>query len=109
MQQRATQQKSKYLLNPIVDDYNIRNDDFYRRAARMKHISAHTDLKSVWTKHFAWFPKRSDGNDKFIWLTNYWEYAITMDMNGAVPLKDTAWRMIYTREEYILKKLTNNE
>ena len=74
-----------------------------------KPISVYSDLQSYWTKKFAWIPTRSDIGGKFIWLTNYWEYAITMDMNGAVPLKDTAWRMIYTREEYILKKLTNNE
>ena len=71
----------------------------------MKHVSAYTDLQSCWTKYFAWLPKRSNGNDKFIWLTSYYEYAITMDMNGAVPIKGTAWRMIYTREEYITKKL----
>ena len=95
--------------NPIVDDYNIRDEEFYRRAAKMKHISAYTDLQSYWTKKFAWTPTRSDISDQFIWLTNYWEYAITMDMNGAVPRKGDAWRMIYPREEYILKKLTNNE
>lgn len=106
---KVTQQRYNYLQNPIVDDYNIRDEEFYRRAAKMKHISAYTDLQSYWTKKFAWIPTRSDISDQFIWLTNYWEYAITMDMNGAVPLKDTAWRMIYTREEYILKKLTNNE
>ena len=106
---KATQQRYNYLQNPIVDDYNIRDEEFYRRAAKMKHISAYTDLQSYWTKKFAWTPTRSDISDQFIWLTNYWEYAITMDMHGKVPLKDTAWRMIYTREEYILKKLTNNE
>jgi hypothetical protein len=106
---KATQQRYNYLQNPIVDDYNIRDEEFYRRAAKMKHISAYTDLQSYWTKKFAWTPTRSDISDQFIWLTNYWEYAITMDMNGAVPRKGDAWRMIYTREEYILKKLTNNE
>lgn len=97
--------------NPIVDDYNIRDENFYRQVQkqRMKHISAHTDLKSEWVSKFAWWPKRSDGSHEWIWLTNYYEYVITMDMNGAVPRKGKDWRIIYTREEYILKKLTNNE
>jgi hypothetical protein len=101
--QRATQRRSSYLLNPIVDDYNIRDGDFYRR---VKHISAHTDLQSEWIKRFAWLPKRSDITNERIWLTHYYEYVITMDMNGAVPRKSKDWRMIYTYEEYIAKKLS---
>jgi len=101
--QRATQRRSSYLLNPIVDDYNIRDEDFYKR---VKHISAHTDLQSEWIKKFAWLPKRSDITNEWIWLTNYYEYVITMDMNGAVPRKGKDWRMTYTRSEYIVKKLT---
>ena len=94
MQQRATQQKYNYSQEHIADD-------------NMKHISAHTDLKSEWIKQFAWLPKRSDVNNRFIWLTFYYEYVITMDINGKVPLKSQDWRMVYTREEYILKKLYN--
>jgi hypothetical protein len=101
--QRATQRRSSYLLNPIVDDYNIRDGDFYRR---VKHISAHTDLQSEWIKRFAWLPKRSDITNERIWLTHYYEYVITMDMNGAVPRKSKDWRMIYTYDEYIAKKLS---
>jgi len=107
--QNKIQRRSSYLQNPIVDDYNIRDENFWRQVDKMKHISAYTDLHNSWTKYFAWWPTRSDHSGKFIWLTNYWEYAITMDMHGKVPLKGDAWRMIYTREEYILKKLTNNE
>jgi hypothetical protein len=29
-----------------------------------------------------------------------------MDMNGAVPRKSKDWRMIYTYDEYIAKKLS---
>jgi len=101
--QRATQQRSCYLLNPIVDDYNIRDEDFYKR---VKHVSAYTDLQSEWVKRFAWLPKRSDITNERIWLTNYYEYVITMDMNGTVPHKSKDWRMVYTRNEYIAKKLT---
>ena len=101
--QRATQQRSSYLLNPIVDDYNIRDEVFYKR---VKHVSAYTDLQSEWVKRFAWLPKRSDITNERIWLTNYYEYVITMDMNGTVPHKSKDWRMVYTRNEYIAKKLT---
>lgn len=98
-------QKSDYLLNPIVDDYNIRDLDFYKRAEKMKHISAHTDLRSEWVKQFAWLPKRSDITNEFIWLTTYWEYVIKMDTYGYEPRTDTQWKLIYTRNEYIQKKL----
>mgnify|MGYP001226382917 CR=1 FL=1 len=92
-----TKQKYKSWQSLTVDDvYN----------AGMKHISAHTDLQSEWIKQFAWWPKRSDITNQWIWLTYYYEYVITMDMNGAVPKKGRDWRMIYTRSEYIQKKLT---
>lgn len=106
MPQSKTQQKSSYLLNPIVDDYNIRDEEFYKRVNKMKHISAYTDLQSKWIKKFAWSPKRSDVTNERIWLTYYYEYVITMDMNGAVPIKSKDWRMIYTYNEYITKKLS---
>ena len=106
--QKPTQQRYKYLQNPIVDDYNIRDDDFYRRAAQMKHISAYTNLEAEWNKHFAWLPIRSDITNRLIWLTHYWEYNIKIDNDGLfVPRTGKKWRMIYTREEYIVKKLIN--
>jgi len=73
----------------------------------MKHISAHTDLQCEWIKQFAWFPKRSDITNEFIWLTTYWEYVIKeMDAYGYGPRKDKQWKLIYTRDEYIQKKLS---
>lgn len=92
---RKTQQRFSYLQNPIVDD-----------GVEMKHWSAHTDLNSEWIKRFAWFPKRSDITNEFIWLTNYWEYVIKMDTYGYEPRKDKQWKLIYTRDEYIQKKLS---
>lgn len=106
MQLSRTRQRSRYLLDPIVDDYNIRDDEFYRRAKQMKHISAYTNLQSKWIKKFAWLPKRSDITNELIWLTHYYQYVITMDKNGAVPIKGKDWRMIYTYNEYISKKLS---
>lgn len=73
----------------------------------MKHISAYTNLEAEWNKRFAWLPIRSDITNHLIWLTHYWEYIIKIDNDGFVPRKSKEWRMIYTREEYILKKLTN--
>jgi len=97
--------KSKYLQNPVVDDYNIRDDEFYRRANKMKPIGVYSNLEAEWIKRFAWLPKRSDITNQRIWLTHYWEYAIKMDAQGAVPKKNSSWTLIYTREEYITKKL----
>ena len=73
----------------------------------MKHISAYTDLEAEWIKHFAWLPVRSNITNQLIWLTHYWEYTIKIDNDGFVPRTSKKWRMIYTREEYILKKLIN--
>jgi len=98
-------QKSKYLLNPVVDDYNIRDEEFDKRAANMKHISAHFTPTTEWIRKFAWFPIRSDISQKIIWLTHYWKYAIKMDSQGAVPHRANEWTLIYTRQEYITKKL----
>lgn len=98
--QRATQRRFRYSPNHSAD--NIVVD----LQGNMKHISAHTDLQSEWIKRFAWLPKRSDITNQWIWLTSYYEYVITMDMNGAVPRKGKDWRMIYTYDEYITKKLT---
>lgn len=72
----------------------------------MKPISAHTDLQSEWKKKFAWLPKRSDITNEFIWLTTYWEYLIKMDTYGYEPRKEKEWSLIYTRDEYIEKKLS---
>lgn len=98
-------QRLKYLLNPVVDDYNIRDDEFYKRAANMKPIGVYTNIDAEWTQKFAWLPMRSDISNERIWLTHYWEYAIKMDSQGAVPRKSKDWTLIYTREEYIIKKL----
>ena len=71
----------------------------------MKPIGVYSNIEAEWTKRFAWWPKRSDITDDMIWLTDYYEYVITMDSQGAVPRKGSQWTLIYTREEYITKKL----
>jgi hypothetical protein len=100
---RQAERKPKYLLNPVVDDYNMSNEILYEK--NMKPIGVYSNLEAEWIKQFAWLPKRSDITNERIWLTDYYEYVITMDSQGAVPKKGKDWRMIYTREEYITKKL----
>lgn len=91
------------MLNPIVDDYNIRDKDFYRR---VKHISAYYDLQKTWHERFAWKPIRSDKSGKFIWLTKYWALEVrVIKTYSDYPEFDKVWEMRYTREEHILEKL----
>lgn len=102
--QRATQPKYKYLLNPIVDDYNIRDDEFYKR---VKHISAFYDLKKTWERRFAWKPVRSDKSGVLIWFTDYWVLKVKVENHTSEYSTgfDRSWELCYTRDEYILEKL----
>ena len=96
---RRLAQRSRFLPKADVDDYILGVPNL------MKPISMHTTLEAEWHKKFAWWPIHSDITNERIWLTDYYEYVITMDSQGAVPKKGKDWRMIYTREEYITKKL----
>lgn len=71
----------------------------------MKPIGVMSNLASEWKRKFAWLPVKSDITNRRIWLTNYWVYAIKIDNDGHVPVAARHWEMIYTREEYILKKI----
>ena len=71
----------------------------------MKPIGVMSNLASEWIKKFAWLPVKSDITNRRIWLTTYWVYAIKIDNDGHVPVAARHWEMIYTREEYILKKI----
>ena len=97
--QRATQQKSRYLLNPIVDDYNIRDNEFYKR---VKHISAIVSKTVEENKKYAWLPVRLD--DRIVWLTNYYEIVTY------IARPNTFHRRLETEhisvDEYILRKLS---
>lgn len=73
----------------------------------MKPIGVYGKLDSEWKTSFAWLPVYSDESNKRIWLTRYWMYVIKIDNDGFVPRKNKSWQLIYTREEYILKKLRN--
>jgi hypothetical protein len=74
----------------------------------LKPISVYTQLELEWIEKFAWIPVYSDITYKRIWLTKYWIYAIKIDKEGFGIKSDLLnWQLIYTREEYILKKLRN--
>jgi hypothetical protein len=101
--QKTTQQRYKYLQNPIVDDYNIRDDDFYRRAAQMKHISAITGIDEVVDvrKHFAFLPTKL-ASGKYLWLSDY--YVIVRFVSILYLRTINEQRVSY--DEYIVMKLS---
>jgi hypothetical protein len=73
----------------------------------MKHISAHYDKVEQACERFAWWPVRSSFSGKLIWLKTYTELEIYYDDMGRPPIKSQKWSLIYTQQEYFLKKLTN--
>lgn len=95
-----------YLHNPVVDDYNIRDQNFFDQVNRMKHISAYFDKVEKATERFAWLPVRSSSSNRLIWLSKYTEVDIYFDESGRPPIKGRSWKIIYTQQEYFLKKLS---
>ena len=51
---------------------------------------------------FAWWPLRSTFSHKRIWLTKYHIVHILYDQNGRPPMKGWSWPLIYTKNEYLM-------
>jgi|TARA_R110001606_G_scaffold40647_3_gene110676 hypothetical protein len=64
-------------------------------------------VDEYWEKKFAWWPVNPGFGGRRIWLTWYWIYVIRIDKDGRVPMKTKQWEMVYTQEEYIMRKLSN--
>lgn len=73
----------------------------------MKHISAYYDKVEQAYERFAWWPVRSSFSGKLIWFKTYTELEIYYDDMGRPPIKSQKWSLIYTQQEYFLKKLSN--
>ncbi len=56
---------------------------------------------------FAWWPVRSTFNKKIIWLSKYYIVHILYDDTGRPPLKSPSWPLTYTKNEYLLMLLRN--
>ena len=72
----------------------------------MKPISAYFDKVEQAVERFAWLPVRSSFSKQRIWLSRYVELHIYFDDQGKPPIKGRSWNLIYTQQEYFLKKLS---
>jgi hypothetical protein len=95
-----------YLHNPVVDDYNIRDQNFFDQVNRMKHISAYFGKTEQITERFAWWPVRSSLSNRLIWFSKYTEVDTYFDEPGSLVIPCRRWKIIYTPREYFLKKLS---
>ena len=99
---KRIQQKSKYLLNPIVDDYATKNNKLYRRQL-LKHISAITGIDEVVDvrKHFAYLPTKL-ANGKYLWLSDYYVIVRFVSILSMRTINEER----FSYDEYIALKLS---
>lgn len=71
----------------------------------MKHISAFFDTVEQVNEKFAWLPIKSSFSKKRIWFKKYVEVEILYDDMGRPPIKGRSWKLIYTKNEWLLKQL----
>jgi hypothetical protein len=62
-----------------------------------------------WKERIAYWPVRSSWSKKYIWLKKYWQGSIYHDSMGRPPLKSNSWSLIYTKNEYLLMLLRQDE
>ena len=58
-------------------------------------------------QRFAWWPTRSSFNKKRIWLKTYHIVHVLYDRNGRPPIKGWSWQFVYTKNEYLMMLLKN--
>lgn len=63
---------------------------------------AHSEPTILWKEHYAWWPVRSNWSKKLLWLTTYYEASIFFDVMGRPPIKGRDWKLIYSKQEYLL-------
>ena len=99
---KRIQQKSKYLLNPIVDDYATRLNKLYRRQL-LKHISAITGINEVVDvrKHFAYLPTKL-ASGKYLWLSDYYVIVRFVSILSMRTINEER----FSYDEYIALKLS---
>ena len=67
----------------------------------LKHISAHYDIETRYTEHFAWAPKRMK-NGSLIWLKSYIIYEKYYSVGETVKVLHVD---CYTTEDWVEAKL----
>jgi hypothetical protein len=67
------------------------------------------EIEIEWNQYYAWWPTRSSWSKKRIWLTTYWRGEIFYDAMGRPPIKESSWKLTYTKNEYLLMLLKQGE
>jgi hypothetical protein len=67
------------------------------------------DSSEKTTEKFAWWPVRSSFSKKLIWLKKYVEVFVYYDNEFSHPIRSNTWKLIYTKNEYLLYLLRKNE
>lgn len=58
---------------------------------------------------FAWWPVYSTFNKKRIWLSKYTVIHVLHDEMGRPPIKGYSWPLIYTKNEYLVHMIKDND
>ena len=63
------------------------------------------EIEVEWTEHFAYWPIRSSYSKKLIWWKKYHVGEIFYDAMGRPPIKERSWKLVYTKNEYLMMLL----
>ena len=63
------------------------------------------EIEVEWTEHFAYWPVRSSYSKKLIWWKKYHVGEIFYDAMGRPPIKERSWKLVYTKNEYLMMLL----
>lgn len=67
------------------------------------------EIEVEWTERFAYWPVRSSYSKKLIWWKKYWVGDIYYDAMGRPPIKERSWKLVYTKNEYLMMLLRKDE
>lgn len=67
------------------------------------------EIEVEWTERFAYWPVRSSYSKKLIWWKKYWVGEIFYDAMGRPPIKERSWKLVYTKNEYLMMLLRKDE
>jgi predicted nucleotidyltransferase len=67
------------------------------------------EIEVEWTERFAYWPVRSSYSKKLIWWKKYHVGEIFYDAMGRPPIKERSWKLVYTKNEYLMMLLRKDE
>ena len=63
------------------------------------------EIDIEWSERFAFWPVRSSYSKKLIWWKKYHVGEIFYDAMGRPPIKERSWKLVYTKNEYLMMLL----